>query len=73
MKHILSILLLLTIGFTACQRNTAYPLAMQQAEELMNTRPDSALTLLESMSDTLAMLPEEAWMYHQPPIKNKDL
>jgi len=73
MKHILCILLLLTIGFTACQRNTLYPLAMQQAEELMNTRPDSALHLLEDMSDTLSMLPEEARMYyHLLTIQAKD-
>ena len=38
---------------------------MLQAEALMNTRPDSALTLLESIADTLAMLPEETRMYHQ--------
>ena len=38
---------------------------MLQAEALMNTRPDSALILLESIEDTLATLPEEARMYHQ--------
>lgn len=64
MKHLICILFLLTIGFTACQRHTAYPPAMQQAEELMNTHPDSVLTLLGSMADTLAMLPEETQMYH---------
>ena len=73
MKHILNILLLFTIGFTACQQNTAYPLAMQQAEALMETRPDSALYLLEGMADTLAMLPDEARMYwHLLTIQAKD-
>ena len=64
MRHLIHILFCLTLGFTACQQRTAYPLAIQQAEALMNTRPDSALTLLESIADTLAMLPEEARMYH---------
>ena len=73
MKHILSILFLLTIGFTACQRNTPYPLAMQHAEELMNTRPDSALHLLEDMADSLTMLSNEAQMYyHLLTIQAKD-
>ena len=73
MKHILSILFLLTIGFTACQRNTTYPLAMQQAEELMKTRPDSALHLLEDMADSLIMLSNEAQMYyHLLTIQAKD-
>ena len=65
MKQILTILLLSLIGFTACRHHTAYPLAMQQAEQLMSTRPDSALTLLQGMADTLAALPEETRMYHQ--------
>ena len=65
MKHLIYILLLFLASITACQRRTAYPPAMQQAEALMNTRPDSALTLLQGMADTLAMLPEEARMYHQ--------
>ena len=65
MKQFLTILLLSLIGFTACRHHTAYPLAMQQAEQLMSTRPDSALTLLQGMADTLAALPEETQMYHQ--------
>ena len=64
MKHFIYILLIFLTSITACQQRTAYPLAIQQAEALMNTRPDSALTLLESIADTLAMLPEEARMYH---------
>ena len=65
MKQILTILLLSLIGFTACRHHTAYPLAIQQAEQLMSTRPDSALTLLQGMANTLATLPEETRMYHQ--------
>ena len=65
MKHLVYISLLFLASFTACGRHTVYPSAMQQAEALMNTRPDSALTLLEATTDTLAMLPEETRMYHQ--------
>lgn len=65
MKHLIYISLLFLASFTACGRHTVYPSAMQQAEALMNTRPDSALTLLEAMADTFAMLPEETRMYHQ--------
>ena len=65
MKHLIYILLILLIGITSCQQRTPYPSAMQQAETLMNSRPDSALALLQDMTDTLAMLPEEAQMYHQ--------
>ena len=65
MKHLIYILLLFLASFTACGRHTVYPPAMQEAEALMNTRPDSALTLLEAMADTFAMLPEETRMYHQ--------
>ena len=54
MKHILYILtVVFCLGITACQRHSAYPLAIQQAEALMDTRPDSALLLLESMADSL--------------------
>ena len=67
----ISSLILLTC-FSACKRS-AYPLAMQQAEELMNTRPDSALHILEGMADTLAMLSDEAQMYyHLLTIQAKD-
>jgi len=65
MKHLTCILLLIIISFSACRQDITYPSAMQQAEALMNTRPDSALILLESIEDTLATLPEEARMYHQ--------
>ena len=67
----ISSLILLTC-FSACKR-PAYPPVMQQAEKLMNTRPDSALYLLEGMADTLAMLPDEARMYwHLLTIQAKD-
>ena len=64
---------LLLVSISACQRHTDYPTAMQQAETLMDTHPDSALCLLQSMADTLAMLPNEAQMYyHLLTIQAKD-
>ena len=73
MKHLIHILFFLTLGFTACQQRTAYPPAMQQAEKLMDTRPDSALHQLQGMADTLTMLPDEAQMYyHLLTIQAKD-
>lgn len=65
--------ILLLIGIPACQRHTDYPHAMQQAEKLMDARPDSALHILEGMADSLAMLPDEARMYwHLLTIQAKD-
>lgn len=67
----ISSLILLTC-FSACKR-PAYPPVMQQAAELMNTRPDSALHILEGMADSLAMLSDEAQMYyHLLTIQAKD-
>lgn len=73
MKNLLytTILILLT-SLSACQR-PSYPHTLQQAESVMNTRPDSALHLLEDMADSLAMLPDEAQMYyHLLTIQAKD-
>ena len=65
-------LILLTNVF-ACQQETIYPLAMQQAESLMNTRPDSALYLLQGMADSVSTLPEETQRYyHLLTIQAKD-
>ena len=69
----IAIWVFLLIGIPACQRHTDYPPAMQQAEKLMDTRPDSALHQLQGMADTLAMLPDEAQMYyHLLTIQAKD-
>ena len=65
--------LILLANVFACQRETTYPLAMQQAESLMNTRPDSTLYLLQGMADNVSTLPEEAQMYyHLLTIQAKD-
>ena len=69
----ITIWVLLFISIPACQRHTDYPHAMQQAEKLMDARPDSALHLLQGMADTLTMLPDEAQMYyHLLTIQAKD-
>ena len=74
MKQLLHIFIgVILFGLSACQRETIYPLAMQQAESLMNTRPDSALHLLQGMADSIFTLPEEAQMYyHLLTIQAKD-
>ena len=71
LPYIIGIILL--ANAFACQRETTYPLAMKQAESLMNTRPDSALYLLQNMVDSVSALPEEAQMYyHLLAIQAKD-
>ena len=74
MKQLLHIFIgVILFTLSACQRETTYPLAMQQAESLMNTRPDSALHLLQGMADSIFTLPEEAQMYyHLLTIQAKD-
>ena len=69
----IAIWVFLLIGIPACQQHTDYPPAMQQAEKLMDTRPDSALHQLQGMADNLAMLSDEAQMYyHLLTIQAKD-
>ena len=71
LRYIIGIILL--ANFFACQRENSYPLAMQQAVILMDTRPDSALHLLQNMADSVSTLPEEAQMYyHLLTIQAKD-
>ena len=71
--HYIITWVILLVGIPACQRHTDYPHSMQQAETLMDTRPDSALCLLQSMADSLDMLPDEAQMYyHLLTIQAKD-
>ena len=64
-RTILHIMLLgIAIFWASCNNSAPYPHTLQQAESLMNARPDSALHLLAGMADSLAMLPEETQMYH---------
>ena len=70
--HILLLATILTC-LTNCKISVSYPNAIQQAEECMNTRPDSALVLLESMTDSICQYPEETQMYwHLLTIQAKD-
>ena len=56
--------ILLIIGWSSCTDRPCYPLAMQEAESYMNSRPDSALYLLESLTDSISSFPEETRMYY---------
>lgn len=70
--HILLFITMLT-WLTNCTTSTLYPFAMQQAEECMNIYPDSALLLLQKMSDSIYQYPEEVRMYwHLLVIQAKD-
>lgn len=58
--------------FCACG-NKPYPRAMQVADSLVNTHPDSALVLLEQLKDSIEEEPEATQMYYQLlTIKAKD-
>ena len=74
MKTLIFIIPTIIIFFLAsCTTSTSYPSAIQQAEEYVNTRPDSALVLLESMRDSICQYPEETQMYwHLLTIQAKD-
>ena len=72
MKIITYIIILLT-ALSACQTQTNYPHSMQQAENCMESNPDSALTLLQNMSEHIYTFPEEVQMYyHLLTIQAKD-
>ena len=63
-------ILLLLIGVagwsTSCTHTSGYyPHSMRLAVEHMEHHPDSALTLLQDMADSLEGLPQETRMYHQ--------
>ena len=74
MKFLSSIIpAIITTFLVSCTTSTPYPFAMEQAEECMSTRPDSALVLLESMRDNICQYPEETQMYwHLLTIQAKD-
>lgn len=66
-------LIITLVTFTNCTNSVFYPPAMQRAENYMNTRPDSALILLEAMADSVHTYPEETQMYwHLLIIQAKD-
>ena len=69
-KLLLSILLLAC--FYACD-SKPYPHTMQMADSLVNTFPDSALTLLNQLKEEIKNEPESTQMYYQLlTVKAKD-
>ena len=72
MKNLTHLIIILLTSLSACQ-HPDYPQSILQAENIMSTRPDSALKLLQNITDSVAMLPEESQMYyHLLTIQAKD-
>ena len=70
---IITILPSILVFLMGCDSHLAYLSIMQQAENCMNTRPDSALILLEGMADSIHVYPKETQMYwHLLTIQAKD-
>ena len=67
MKHPLLLFLIGVVGWCASCTYTSdyYPYSMRLALTHMEEHPDSALTLLQDMADSLRGLPEETRMYYQ--------
>lgn len=67
MKYPILLLLIGVAGWcTSCTHTSGYyPHSMRLAVEHMEQHPDSALTLLQDMADSLEGLPQETRMYHQ--------
>lgn len=71
--RILVVLIIVLCNLSSCTTHTTYPSAILQAENCMNTRPDSALTLLQGMESGITDYPEEVQMYwHLLTIQAKD-
>lgn len=63
-KQSISILLLFLLLCASCHHGKqSYPPLLERAVALMETQPDSALACLDSLSTSIAELPEEARMY----------
>ena len=61
------------VNFMGCTIPISYPITILQAENCMNTHPDSALTFLQGMEDNITDYPEEVQMYwHLLTIQAKD-
>ena len=70
---ILAFILTIATNFISCSFRPPYSTTMQQAESIMNTRPDSALKMLQGMADSIHVYPEETQMYwHLLTIQAKD-
>lgn len=70
--QVLLFAILLLLCACSC-RNTSYPKAMQLADSIVNTSPDSAVVLLEQLKDSILSEPQSTQMYyHLLSIKAKD-
>lgn len=70
---VLTLSLAIAVYLTGCTSRTIYPSILQQAENCMNTRPDSALRLLQGIADSICTYPKETQMYwHLLTIQAKD-
>ena len=49
----------------SCTSGKDYPIAMKQAMSCMDSRPDSALALLETLADSMSNAPQETQMYYR--------
>lgn len=75
MQKLHSILLfsIVTYLISCTSSPSTYPTNMQKAENYMNTRPDSALILLQGLADSINVYPEETQMFwHLLTIQAKD-
>ena len=71
--HFITLFTILSYLISCTNSSNTYPTTMQQAEHYMNTRPDSALTLLQSMEDSIQEYSEETQIYwHLLTIQAKD-
>ena len=74
MKQYRTIVLFSVVAcLVGCIHFSSNPSGIQQAESIMNTRPDSALKMLQELEDSIGNYPEEVQMYwHLLTIQAKD-
>ena len=71
--HFITLFTILSYLISCTNSSNTYPTTMQKAEYYMNTRPDSALTLLHSMEDSIQEYSKETQIYwHLLTIQAKD-
>ena len=73
-RHILHLFTVITVAVLAisCSEHSADRL-LASADSLMNTRPDSAMTMLDNYSAQASKLPEsQFWFYHLLCLKARD-
>lgn len=63
-KYIFIVYSILLLLVSSCHSSSRYPEKILQAEQCMDTYPDSALMLLDSLQTTIFQEPKETQMYH---------